>query len=342
MHVFIDESGTFAVPKVPAPSISCAGALTLPSAHLDEIYAGFLAIGAEWPKEHSGEIKGRLLNAPEMDVALRYFASVGAVFECVAVDAGLHKTPEILEHRERQALNLARHLTERHRPEMVAEIHRLQTAMRAISAQEYLQTVAMTTLLDQILRKQLIYFSQAAPKEIGSFDWIIDRKQANRTRTEKLWNTLFLPFLEGRSLTDPMPVLIEGDYSAFDIKYSKTQDAPAPHLRAHSKHWRPGEPYHTTDIKAVFSSRRFADSANEIGLQMVDVATSAARRAMQGNIAREGWQSLGLLLLRSFGGQEAAKMIRLNNHDRGWKSAPPYYAVARELTAAARSVILGD
>jgi hypothetical protein len=42
MHVYIDESGTFSIPKrIKGPSISCAGALTIPTSRHDQILDDF-------------------------------------------------------------------------------------------------------------------------------------------------------------------------------------------------------------------------------------------------------------------------------------------------------------
>jgi len=60
MHIFIDETGSFAIPA-PFPSPSLVGALVIPDRKLtyfDRIYG---RLRSKLPKEQ-GEVKGRLLN----------------------------------------------------------------------------------------------------------------------------------------------------------------------------------------------------------------------------------------------------------------------------------------
>lgn len=42
------------------------------------------------------------------------------------------------------------------------------------------------------------------------------------------------------------------------------------------------------DLRAVFSDLRFS-SANEMGLELVDILTNGVRRALLGNLQPEGW-----------------------------------------------------
>ena len=45
----------------------------------------------------------------------------------------------------------------------------------------------------------------------------------------------------------------------------------------------------------------FADSEQELGLQLADIAASACRRAFNGNLQRSGWEKLGQLLVKKNG-----------------------------------------
>ncbi len=65
---------------------------------------------------------------------------------------------------------------------------------------------------------------------------------------------------------------------------------------------RPGEPPKIVDMKKVLQeSFRFADSENDLGLHLADIAASACRRAFNGNLQQSGWKKLGRLLVKKDG-----------------------------------------
>lgn len=45
-------------------------------------------------------------------------------------------------------------------------------------------------------------------------------------------------------------------------------------------------------------SFRFADSINQVGLQLVDILASAVCRAFNGNLRQEGWEGIGRLMVQ--------------------------------------------
>jgi hypothetical protein len=122
MHVFIDESGSFAIPKGdPAPAVSCAGAVLVPSAHAEAIVADFMTLAAPWV-DASGEVKGRALGEAEIDAFLAFLADRKCLVECMAVDLGLHRVAEVNAHRDEQARRLTANLTDEHHPNLKAGV----------------------------------------------------------------------------------------------------------------------------------------------------------------------------------------------------------------------------
>jgi hypothetical protein len=64
VHVFIDESGSFA--GFHAGSISVVGALIIPDVLLDRIIKKYANLRSKLPQEN-GEVKGRRLNEKQVD-----------------------------------------------------------------------------------------------------------------------------------------------------------------------------------------------------------------------------------------------------------------------------------
>lgn len=327
MHIFIDESGPFSIPAgKPKPAISCIGALSLPSAMVVDVYHDFAALTAGWPNER-GEIKGRLLNETDIAAALQFFADKSAIFNCVAIDLGLHTDREALAHHEQQAGALVAGLTDRHKATMIDDVKRAQAELRRLKVPDYFHMVARTTLIDDVMRLVPLYKCQRDGADLGDFDWTFDAKDKNVSRMERLWDLLFMGFLESRSLREPMVELIGGDWAAFNARYSIELPNPPAHLVKHTEA-DPDQPYRACNIKAVMANRRLGDSAKDVGLQMIDVATSAARRGMRGTLRQEGWEGLSRLMIRPMGGGEVLKMIRIGG-DRNWTPAPPYMRMLR-------------
>jgi hypothetical protein len=111
----------------------------------------------------------------------------------------------------------------------------------------------------------------------------------------------------------------------------------APHIAV------PAQPVNTVDINAVFANRRFANSRDEIGLQMADVAISDVRRAMTGTLQRTGWRRLGSLLVRSASyAREVIGMIQIGGEEGRWRPQPIYEKVLLTLRGAIQPVVPHD
>jgi hypothetical protein len=72
----------------------------------------------------------------------------------------------------------------------------------------------------------------------------------------------------------------------------------------------------------------FADSRKHVGLQIVDVLTNGVRRALYGNLQREGWQPLRKLMINHR--DRAVRFISLGSADS--VLGRPYASVGRQLT----------
>ena len=337
MHVFVDESGTFSVPKRSnGPSVSCCGALTLPTHRLDEILSSFKALTEEWPKDQ-GELKGRLLSEDHFDTALGFFAENRLLLEAVAIDVALHEPCEVYRHKERAASNIHLNVGIAHHQSMRNELLALEKTLRGSSLQTYIQAVVMTELIENAFRTNMRWFSLADPQNLSSFTWVVDAKDKQPTNMERLWSTLLLPWLEARSLKEPLLMVTDGDYSHLPSGTLAQSPSPPAHLAPHLKYQ--ASPFRTVDIKAVFANRRFADSRDEIGLSMVDIAVSAVRRGMMGSLQRSGWRKLGSLLVRPAADREAISLVRLSKRDLRWEPRPLYERMLLQLRGEIQPVV---
>ncbi|MGA9767916.1 MAG: hypothetical protein WBV94_02680 [Blastocatellia bacterium] len=61
MHIYIDESGSFIIPKSRKPKVSCVAALVIPSSKNEEVLNEFIKISSAWGLG-TDEIKGSKLD----------------------------------------------------------------------------------------------------------------------------------------------------------------------------------------------------------------------------------------------------------------------------------------
>lgn len=339
MHIFIDESGSFTVPRgAPAPSLSCVGAVMLPSDDVEEITAEFLHLSEPWSPPGQ-EVKGRALGEVEIDAFLAFLARRRCLVHAVAIDLGLHDPTDAAGHREAQADRMTANLTEEHHPSLRGEVAGLANEIRALSDPNYVQFVAYTQLIDGVMRAAMMYVAQRRPSDLGTFDWTLDAKSQPISRMETLWRAVVLPFLQSKSLRDPLPSLDWCDYSALEPFLHDLDDetgyvvGPAPRVQDRTS--RP------LNLRKVLDQLRFSSSADVVGLQMADIAVNAVRRTLSGNLGPAGWRKLGNVLVEPPKHREAIRMISLFQGTKEWEDAP-YFAVLPILRRASLRMIAAN
>ena len=297
VHTYIDESGTFAIPKRTGPSVSCVGAVIVPDASHDAIMRDFLALAKAWPRAANGEIKGRLLNENQFYDAIELLAGHGVLFDCIMMDVGLHEARDAEQQRDVYAARVRAAGTLRHRPSLIAQVQAIANDIRALTPQQYMQLVAMTELVAAVLSTKVLYFAQSQPREIGAFHWRIDAKGQKLTTAERIWDTLLPSMLESRSMREPDIHLIGADYSHYErfMVASSREDLNARRAAYGAPALPPDvEPGTATDINKVMREHfEFGDSVQHIGLQIADVVTSIAARAGRGHVRKRAWWHFG-------------------------------------------------
>jgi hypothetical protein len=299
MHIFIDESGTFAIPQKPAPAVTCLGAVIIPDSRRETVFAKFMALAEHWPKTPDGEIKGKLLGENQFYDAVEMFADQGVVMECAATDMGLHSKAEIEKHRDIQADKLYDSVTPGiHFNSLIAEVRSMSAELRKLSINEYMQICLMNGLVHSIMQQKVLWFAQSAPAELGAFHWQIDAKGTAISRSEALWEKLVLPMQESLSWREPLIQIHEGDYSHLD-RFSSTLSADewAERVRVHGRPaaWRELQP--GLNIRMILNEdRAFLDSRKSVGLQIADVLVNLICRAMKGNVGKRAWWNLYKLM----------------------------------------------
>jgi len=304
------------------------GALVIPDSVYDKVIEDFDALKRLW-NGNENEIKGKDLGEVEVSSIIQLLNQYDVLFEATTIDMGLQNEERISRHKEAQAQAITAKLTPAHKPSLVKDLEAIQTKLRKLSNQLYVQFVLGSSLIARVLQNATIYYVQRQPNELGQFLWIIDAKDESLTPYEDLWLDLIRPSLMSKSFTEPLPMLQGADYSAFQ-KFLKILPAVPEYLRGEI----PNEsPFESIDLGKILEEIQFKKSEEEPGLQLVDVLSNALRRAMNGNLDRQGWEMIGCLMVGPEKGHNVISMVDLTSVE-SWvmkKGQVPYTGVA-ELT----------
>jgi hypothetical protein len=290
MHIFIDESGTFAPANASAPSISAVAALVVPGAILAALERKYLKMREDLPKS-KGEVKGRLLSESQIATVVSLLSRHQVLFEVTVVDMAIHDTATIDKHRATQAEEITANLTPRHRPAVREALFGLRRQLEGMTNQLYVQSVVTYSLLETVIQHCPLYYAQRMPRELGVFYWVIDAKAPDQiTAWETWWSTTVLHMLQWRSLTNPAASLEGADYSHFERYRAKL---PA-HLKQHVADPERDDAFSLT----MLLKEHFRFSAQpEPGLELVDILANATRRALVGSLDIRGWKGLPCLMI---------------------------------------------
>ena len=290
MHIFIDESGSFATGPS-GNSLSLVGALIVPDHKLEKLFGkyGRIRIGL---RKDRGEVKGKLLCEPEVARIVELARKNNCVFEAVAIDMGLESVEGLKKHRLRQAESLTRHLTKEHQPALIAGVHDLRARLEKMSLPLYVQSQLTFQLLGNIIQVLPAYWTLRAPRETLIYHWVVDGKGVDRvTNAEDWWSTTMLGLMQSRSFNKPMVFPDWVDSGPFNTKFRITMPE---YLQGHLPGVEDG-----IDLKLLMKESFRFSSESEPGLELVDIVTNATRRALMGNLGREGWLGIPQLMIHT-------------------------------------------
>lgn len=289
MHIFIDESGTFAIPEAGQTSPCLVGALIVPDHAIDQLFRKYERLRKHLPKE-GAEVKGRQLDEGQIDAVVTWLRRNHCIFEAVVIEMGRETTSELAEHQLSQAEGLTINLTNEHHPELVSKVKELRSQFEAMALPLYVQAAVTNVLLARIIQELPAYWVQRRPKEILKFHWVVDGKGADKeTSAESWWSTTKAGFLQSQLAREPVIMLDWMDYTEFDEKYLISMPD---YLKETIL------PYeHGYDLKLLLDEDFRFSSGPDYGLEMVDIVTNATRRALKGNLGKEGWWQIPTLMI---------------------------------------------
>jgi hypothetical protein len=295
MHIYIDESGSFVIPPTGGSKICAVAALVIPTSRHDQLLNEFIQLRNGWAIL-ADEIKGSALDEAKVAEVISLLQKYEVLVEICAIDVGKQTEEQLTTYKQLVADKLIENLTPQHLPHVVDDVNQRREYLLKMSNQLFIQTLCVMQTISRVIEMATIYYSQRIPQELSEFHWTVDAKDVRITQTEQWWSLMMLPFMEAESISRPMMVLEEGDYSHFQ-RFVKILD----HVPERNKDilCEADAPFEVNDVKMIMQENFvFADSNKNAGLQLVDIVASAFTRAMNGNLQQEGWEDLGTLIIR--------------------------------------------
>lgn len=290
LHIFIDESGTFAPETHKRHSISAVGSLVIPSSGMKGFEKLYGRLRKRLPKT-KGEVKGRNLSENDVVQLARLLRKVGALFEVVVVDMSRHSKEDLLHHKRGQEEAVTAHLTSDHHPELVEEVWKLHKQLENMPLQLYVQSAAMGELVYLTLNHADTYYAYRNASELGKYHWRIDAKDRQKvTPWEQWWSVVVLPMLESHSFREPLIIAEGGDYRWHDRFRKIPNDYKLQFVKDPRKSY-----FH--DLKMVLTEDFRFSAEPEFGLEAVDIVTNTVRRSLSGNFRQHGWRALPQLMI---------------------------------------------
>lgn len=335
MHIYLDESGTFAGLGQQTPAISVQGVLVLPSTRRDKLFAKYARLRQSLP-QRKGEVKGFLLSDVQLIKIVDLLARNEGLFFPSFIDMAGHTLAEIEFHREHGVEALSRNLRNGHTPELRAGVADLQRRMAGFAPQLYAQSMVTIDLLHHAMDQMLLYHCQRNPKELASFHWVIDAKgSVGISDWEDWWSNTLVVWLQAISLTKPAVFLKSGDYSYF--QRFLFHGVPA-YLEPHAPPNLDKERGVGVDLQLMFRESLRFSSDPEPGLELVDIITNALRRALNGKLPESTWMHLSRLLIRR--SDFNVRPVSMSFDDE--MTSRPYSYVVQKLRLGGREMLTRD
>lgn len=327
MQIFIDESGNF-VASEEAHKVSCVAALVVPDVNCERLLEQFQRLEGKWGG--ADETKGSKLDESQIAAVIDLVREHEGILDVEAADMAIQADAVTTAFKNDQAERLVRNITESTPAAIAAELRTQRDSLLALANQLFVQAMLTIEVIERVVQNATLYWVLRRPDELGRFAWFVDAKDIQPTRYEKLWRELILPFVQGRSRTQPFSTLEGADYSAFS-PFLVADDAMPPQLRIYSR--GDGGVNH----RLILEELRLVDSKVAPGVRIADVLASAFCRALNGKLGVAGWGQLGSLMIAER--PRSVHLVQLRPPGQPLRTAAlPYLDALGRLESGARSL----
>lgn len=281
MKIYIDESGLFIPSASSKGTYSAVGCLITPSIYQHKLKAAFLDFCISEGLD-AISCKGSQLSEKQIAVLMDILGSFPILLNAVVVDCYQEKEQAIKKHQELQVIGTRGNITDDFHPSIIKEADELCDRLRKMPPQLYMQSVVMHEAIYDSIQKSLLYYPSLLPKELGSFEWIVDAKHnQNITNYEAYWRGTIAPMLQGKTLRKTFKTVIGHNYKYFNRKYT------AKNPSKFHKSLRKNKNSQILDVVKIASVVSFETDESSVGLKLADIATNSLTRALKGHFSKD-------------------------------------------------------
>lgn len=274
MHIFVDESGTFAKSKDQG-SWCVVAAYVIPEVRYAAAKEVLRRFKLRCDVRHDVEIKRKDIDEPRYFELLDALEKMDGIGVAVATDASLNAGAE--EHKEQQAQKIEAYVPNMIYPEGRQMLMNLAKDLRKLSEQNYVELVCRVTLVYDVLQLAINYYVQRLPVTLSHFRWAFDGKDIKQNHFETMLQLMVGPLLQSKTLEKPFQAMDWADYSTMS-RFDFVGDAS----------WLPrreveGRKAPAWNVGLIWREHlQFADSKRSPGIQLADFLASGLRAILRG------------------------------------------------------------
>jgi hypothetical protein len=314
MDIYIDESGSFVCTENP-DAWSVVVAYVSYSSQRKKLFRILAGLKIKCGKKVRDEVKLRDINEINLKWFLNELSMLNGIMFCVATDASLIDNEVIIEHRRIQAEKIIEHVDKMHHETMKDSIRNLSESIVGLSPQLYLQLVSQFTLINDVINRSSLYYSQKKPAALGGFKWLIDQKNTTKIIFEEAFEKMAPAIMQSIALREPFISLKEGDYSFMETFIYGENKAPDYLEKVYGQKKIKGDAFNIGKI--LQDDMSFVDSKSNLGVQIADILASTSRRILRNDFEDNITISklLGSLMLSSVKGKNTIQLISFVEKD---------------------------
>jgi hypothetical protein len=212
MDIYIDESGSFVCTEKPDAWSVVAAYVTYPSQR-KKLSKLINILKVRCGKTVQDEIKLKHVSQPNLEWFLEKLSNMGGILFCTATDVSKMNQQIVETHRDAQASKVVEHIDKMQHEAMKESLSELSQNIKGLSPQLYVQLTSQFTLINDILNRATLYYSQVRPSALSSFKWLIDQKNTTKIIFEEAFEKMAPAILQSIALREPFIELKEGNYS---------------------------------------------------------------------------------------------------------------------------------
>jgi hypothetical protein len=334
MHIFLDESGTFAATK-DRGSFCVVAAYVIPESAFDAMAQYLRMFKVEAGRSPSAEVKRNVASEHTYFRLLERLARLKGFAVAVATDASINAS--VLDHQHKQAARILEN-----EPRMIYDqgkqmIRDLANSLNLLSPQNYVELLCRTILAWNVVKTATLYFAQRVPETLGRFSWRFDQKDLTRNRFETTFETVAVALMQSMSMRDPLISLIGADYSAFErFRWTGGKLAWLPEARPGAHHLNAGMIWRE-DLD-------FVDSKESDGVQIADLISSGVYGCLRGRFSDNprAAKLLGRLMVGGRQNWEALDLVSLGGKGHELQLDRRVESLVRTMRAASRNILVPE